>query len=191
MPRRTYRMETKGNEQKGWGMGGNEKEDCEFNQFHYVKSKWKPWKILRQWKKESEVTQSCLTLCDPMDCSLSGSSIHGILQVGILEWVAISFSSRSSQPRDWTQVSHIVGRHFTVWATREVQERWDYCINTILEPMSGALREQMSQRPSLMLAKAQMINHQRKCFFFCLIIIEVSMGLPRWFSGKRIYLQEI
>ena len=49
---------------------------------------------------ESEVTQSCPTLCDPMDCSLSGSSIHGILQAGILEWVAISFSRRSSQPWD-------------------------------------------------------------------------------------------
>ena len=71
-------------------------------------------------KKESEVVQSCLTLCHTMDCSLSGSSIHGILQAGILEWVAISFSRRSSQPRDWTRVSCIVGRHFTIWATREV-----------------------------------------------------------------------
>ena len=56
-----------------------------------------------------------------MDCSLPGSSIHGIFQARALEWVAISFSRRSSQPRDWTQVSHIVGRRFTVWATREVQ----------------------------------------------------------------------
>ena len=71
-------------------------------------------------KKESEVAQSCLTLRDPMDCSLSGSSVHGILQAGILEWVAISFSRRCSQPRDWTRVSCIVGRRFTVWATREV-----------------------------------------------------------------------
>ena len=46
--------------------------------------------------KESEVTQSCLTLCDAMDCSLPGSSIHGIFQARILEWVAISFSRRSS-----------------------------------------------------------------------------------------------
>ena len=49
---------------------------------------------------QSEVVQSCLTLCDPMDCSLPGFSIHGILQSRILEWVAISFSRRSSQPRD-------------------------------------------------------------------------------------------
>ena len=68
---------------------------------------------------ENEVAQSCPTLCDPMDCSLPGSSIHGIFQARILKWIAISFSRRSSQPRDWKQVSHIVGRHFTIWATRE------------------------------------------------------------------------
>ena len=55
-----------------------------------------------------------------MDCSLPGSYICGIFQARRLEWVAISFSRRSSQPRNWTQVSHIVGRRFTVWATREV-----------------------------------------------------------------------
>ena len=59
------------------------------------------------------VAQSCLTLCDPMDCSLPGSSFHGILQARVLEWVAISFSRGSSQPRDGTQVSRIPGRHFT------------------------------------------------------------------------------
>ena len=59
-------------------------------------------------------------LCDPVDCSLPGSSIHGIFQARILEWVAISFSRRSSRPRDWTQVSRIVGRCFTIWTTREV-----------------------------------------------------------------------
>ena len=70
-------------------------------------------------KKESEVTQSCPTLCDPMDCSLPDSSVHGIFQARILEWVAISFSRGSSQPRDRTRVSHIVDRGFIVWATRE------------------------------------------------------------------------
>ena len=48
---------------------------------------------------ESEVAQSCPTLCDPMDCSLPGSSVHGILRARVLEWVAISFSRGSSQPR--------------------------------------------------------------------------------------------
>ena len=61
-----------------------------------------------------QVAQSCPILCDPMDCT-----VHGILQARILEWVAFPFSRASSQPRDWTQVSHIVGRFFTSWATRE------------------------------------------------------------------------
>ena len=55
-------------------------------------------------KKESKVTQSCLTVCDPMDCSLPGSSIHGIFQARVLKWVAVSFSRGSSRSRDWTQV---------------------------------------------------------------------------------------
>ena len=70
-------------------------------------------------KKWSEVTQLCPTLCNPRDFSLPGSSVHGIFQAKILEWVAISFSRGSSQPRDRTQVSHTAGRLFTVWATRE------------------------------------------------------------------------
>ena len=68
-----------------------------------------------------DVTQSCPILCDPMDCSLPGSSVHGIFQARVLEWVAISFARRSSRPRDRSQVSLIVGRHFTIWATRKVQ----------------------------------------------------------------------
>ena len=70
-------------------------------------------------KRESEVAQSCLTLCNPMDCSLPGSSIHGIFQARILEWFDISFSRGSSQPGDRTQVSFIAGRYFTIWATRK------------------------------------------------------------------------
>ena len=74
-------------------------------------------------ESKSEVAQSCPTLCDHMDCSLPGSSVLAwIFQARILEWV--SFSRRSSRPRDWTQVSRVVGRHFTVWATREVLGWW-------------------------------------------------------------------
>ena len=53
-------------------------------------------------KGKMVVTQSCLTLCDPMDCSPPGSSVHGILQARILEWAAISFSRGSSQPKNRT-----------------------------------------------------------------------------------------
>ena len=68
------------------------------------------------------VTQPCLTHWDPMDCSLPGSSVPGILQGRILEWVAIPSSRGSSQPRDGTQVSHIAGGFFTVWAAREAPQ---------------------------------------------------------------------
>ena len=68
----------------------------------------------------SEVTQLCPTLCNPVDCSLPGSFLHGILQARILEWVAISFSRGSSWPRDQTGVSCIGGRCFNLWATSSV-----------------------------------------------------------------------
>ena len=70
-------------------------------------------------EKESEVSQSCLTLWDPMDCSLPGSSIHGILQARTLEWVAIPFSKGSFQPRNRSWVFFIASWLFTVWATKE------------------------------------------------------------------------
>ena len=65
------------------------------------------------------VPPSCPTLYNAMDCSPPGSSVHGILQARILEWVAIPFSRGSSWPRDWTRVSCIAGGFFTVWAPRE------------------------------------------------------------------------
>ena len=65
---------------------------------------------------------SCVQLfCDLMDCSLPGSSVHGVLQARILVWVAIPFSGGSSQPRNLTRVSYIAGRFFTIWTTRRVQ----------------------------------------------------------------------
>ena len=67
----------------------------------------------------TEVAQLCPTLCTSVDCCPPGSSVHGILQARLLEWVANSFSRRSSRPRDRAQVSHIAGRRFNLWATRE------------------------------------------------------------------------
>ena len=74
-----------------------------------------------QMKVKVLITQLCPILFDPMDCSPPGSSMHGILQARILEWVATPFSRGSSWPRDQTQVSCIAGRCFTIWATREAQ----------------------------------------------------------------------
>ena len=89
--------------------------------------------------KWREVAQSCPTLCDPMDCSLPGSSVHGIFQARVLEWVAISFSRESSQPRDRTRVSHIAGRCFIVWATREdlLYKRLLICCSGLARYLSG------------------------------------------------------
>ena len=75
--------------------------------------------------RESEVAQLYPTLCDPMDCRPPGSSVQGIFQAGILEWVAISCSRGFSRLRDWTRVSCPAGRLFTVWATREAQVQRD------------------------------------------------------------------
>ena len=76
-----------------------------------------------QWlpnvKVKMLVAQSCPTLCDPMDCSPLGSSVHGISQARIPRWVAIPFSRVSSWPTDWIQVSCIAGRFLTIWATLE------------------------------------------------------------------------
>ena len=69
------------------------------------------------------VAQACPTLCNPMDCSPPGSSVHGILQAWIQEWVAISLSRGSSQPRNQSWVSCFAGGCFTAWATREAHVR--------------------------------------------------------------------
>ena len=105
-----------------------------------------------EWQSDSEVAQLCLTLCDPMDCSLPGSSVHGIFQARILEWVAISFSRGSSWPRDRTQVSCIVGRRFTIWATREASWKLLDWMNHKLEsrlPGELSITSDMQMTPPL------------------------------------------
>ena len=80
---------------------------------------WTPGRLqVQQWGDCCLIAQSCPTLCDPMDCCPPGSSVHGISQARILEWVAISLSRRSSQPRNWTRVSCIGRRVLYWWATR-------------------------------------------------------------------------
>ena len=79
-------------------------------------------------------SESCsVVLCNPVDCSPPASSVHGILQAGILEWGVIPFSRGSSLPRDQTQVSCIVGGFFTIWATREA---CSFLKSAILFPLS-------------------------------------------------------
>ena len=79
-------------------------------------------------KSESEVAQSCPTLCDPTDCSLPGSSVHGIFQAIVLEWIAISFSRGSSQPGDWIRVSRIVDRHCDKQGYKAGKDKTLWCL---------------------------------------------------------------
>ena len=85
-----------------------------------TKGTWDLYKFLHLREEQTlgewvKVAQSCPTLCNPM-----GYTIHGILQARILVWVDFPFSRGSSQPRNWTQVSHVAGWLFTSWATRKV-----------------------------------------------------------------------
>ena len=100
--------------------------------------------------------QSCL--CDPMDCSPPRSSVHEIFQARILEWVAISFSRGSSQPRDQTQVFCTAGRFFTNWATREA---------THLKASSNFLLQAEQTKRKNLPHIYQLLNSFRKTTIFC------------------------
>ena len=117
---------------RGWRMLGRKWRQGK--QTTTVKMQWSPWlknevkswvmvltrEIMLKWPSVCVlVTQSYTPLCDPVDCSQPGASVHGIFQGRILEWVAIS-SSRNPSSRDQTWVSCIEGRLFTTWATRKV-----------------------------------------------------------------------
>ena len=90
-----------------------------FSRFLYCQDTDFSFDVIKYRKVKVLVPQWCLTLHYSVDCSLPGSSVHGILQARTLEWVAIPFSRGSSWPRNRTWVSCIAGRFFTDWATRE------------------------------------------------------------------------
>ena len=124
--------------------------------------------------KESEVAQSCPTLCDHMDFSPPGSSIHGIFQARVLEWIAISFSRGSSQPRDRTQVSCIAGRRFTVWASREA-------LKTKLPDKCWIIFQNLAHQTShpRLLPRSPKFCSVHLCLFFCFayrVIINIFLN---------------
>ena len=86
------------------------------------------------------VAQLCPTLCDPMACSPPSSSLHGILQSRILEWVANSFSRGSSWPRVQTQVCQLAVRLFTIWATRKAHLLSLLCSTNQVKYQKGRLQ---------------------------------------------------
>ena len=96
-----------------WGVHSSLKELLSADHVSYT--------VLKHWRQNLKVlvAQSCLDSSWPHGCTLPGSSVPGILQARILEWVAIPFSRGSSQPQGQTRVSYIAGRFLTIWATRK------------------------------------------------------------------------
>ena len=134
---------------------------------------------------EVKVTQSCLTLCDPMD-----STVHGILQAKTLEWV--TFYRGPSQPRDGTQVSHIAGRFFPSWASREAQEYGSGqpirspadLPDPGIELGSPALKvdslpTQLSEKP-LMCIHMHMHMYSHMCVYICMYVHKCSVHTYNW-----------
>ena len=111
-----------------------------------------------------------------MDYSSPGSSVHGFLQTRIMEWVAISFSRGSSQPRDGTWVSYIAGRFFTVWITREAQEYWESSLGNLPDPgiESGSPALQVNslpaELPGKLLTQTLSLNVLTACFFLTFVL---------------------
>ena len=144
-----------------------------------------------------KLVQSCLTLCKSMDCSLPGSSIHGILQARILEWVAVSSSRRSSQPRDQTcslMVPALASRSFTTKATWEAPYICVFVVVQLLScgwlfvtPWTAAHRTSLSfiiSRSLLKLISIQSVvpsNH--------LILCRPLLLLPSVFPSIRVFFQ--
>ena len=96
-----------------------------------------------EWISKVHVAQSCLTLCNPVDCGLPGSSVNGILQIRILEWVAYPFPRGSSQPRNRTRVSCVAGRFFTSLATGDAWVNKMWYINTMKHLNSAFKRKKI------------------------------------------------
>ena len=126
---------------------------------------------------------SCLTLWDPMDCSPPGSSVHGILQARMLEWIAMPSSRGSHRPGHWTQLSHIEGEFFTIWATREAH-------HSPYPPESQCTKNQNSVFPYLLAASANPQRWSEHASFpprilphlqFCQLL-PLYLPLPNWFD---------
>ena len=125
------------------------------------------------WNKECYhnfcvlVPHLCPTLCDPMDCSPPGSSVHELPQARILEWVAMIFSRGSSRAMYWTRVSCIAGRFFIFWASREMYRcvNWRLEDTCKLEPRCYGLPLCSSKVLKLELEPSQFVSYP-VCFVF-------------------------
>ena len=142
--------------------------------------------------KKMLIFQSCPTLCEPMDYSLPGSSVHGILLVRKLEWLAMPSTRWSSQPRDQTQVSHITGSFFIFWAFREAHSIESVqslsCVQLFVTPWNAALQASLSITNSRSLPKLMSIESVTPLshsILFCPFLL-----LPSIFPSTRVFSNE-
>ena len=138
------------------------------------------------------VAQSCPALCNLMDCSPPGPSVHGILQARILEWVAIPFSGALSWPKDRSWVSCTASRFFTIWATWGAHVFQSLsCVRLFAIPWTAARQASLSFSISQSLLKLPSIesvmpsNHLILCrpFSFCLQSLPVTGSFPTSLSS--------
>ena len=131
------------------------------------------------------IAQLCPTLCDPMDCSPAGSSVHGILQARMLEWVAIPFSRGSFQPRDQTQISYTAGKFFPWFGKFFWRRKWQPT------PVSLAWRIPWTEEPDGV-AESATTEHssttQQKLAKHCKVII-LQLKINQ--KDKELYLGNI
>ena len=129
-----------------------------------------------------KVIQSCLTLCDPVD-----STVHGILQARILEWVTFPFSRGSSQPRDQTQVSHIAGGFFSSWATGKPKQ--NYCSKRVYDLDMGLETTHISRKtkynnPIMYFLQCYLNMWEKKNAWISSYILEVVSFGGDWGGGE-------
>ena len=136
--------------------------------------------IIRKCKSKSpyhlmhacSIAQLCPTLWDPMDCSPPGSSVHGISQARILEWVSISFPRKSPQPREWTFVRQVLYRSST-WEVHEISPQ--ACPNGYHQKIRNNCWRGCGKKRILV-----------PCWWECKLIVTMkNCGLPRYTSGKE------
>ena len=131
------------------------------------------------------VTLLCLSLCNSMDYSLPGSSVHGILQARILEWNVMFFTRVSSQPRDRAQVSCIAGRFFTIWATFSSVAQLCWLFST---PWIAARQASLSITNSRSLLRLMSIESVMPSSH--LILCHPLLLLPSIFPNIRVFTNE-
>ena len=154
-------------------------------------------KVIVPLKVKVSVTQLRLTLCNPRNCSPTGSSVHRILHSRILVWVAIPVSRGSSQPKDWTQVSFIAGRFFTVWVTgKPIQAYWSGLPfptpgdlpDPWIEPPSSVLFESL-QAESLLSQNYQTVKIRLWHFFHKMFVNILKQKIEKQITNKLIIKQ--